>query len=636
MRDIVASGLVALATATATAAAPFRITVVDDQTGRGVPLVELRTVNEIRYVTDCRGVVAFDEPALLGRTVFFHVRGHGYEFPKDGFGYRGKALETREGGEATLRIKRVNVAERLYRVTGEGIYRDSLLTGLPAPIPNAGLNAKVLGSDSVVTEVLGGRMYWFWGDTNRPEYPLGNFHVPGATSRLPDMGGLDPEVGVALDYFVDDKGFARETAHMPGAGPTWIDGLIVLRDRSGRERMFAAYVKIRNMLEAYERGLVEFDDGANRFEKVATFDLDAPIHPGGHPFLDDEGGPNHVYFARPFPLVRVPADPESLAKTERYEAYTCLESGTRVKDRRIDRAPDGSVRYAWKANTAPVGPAEQNELIKAGLLKPEEALLQLRDVETGKPVTAHGGSVYWNNYRRRYVLIAVEAGGSSSYLGEVWFAEARTILGPWTYARKVVTHDRYSFYNPKQHPWFSKDDGRIIFFEGTYSATFSGNPEPTPRYDYNQVMYKLDQADPRLALPVPIHINPRWRLLDVDPDRMSRKLLSDPVVFYAPDQPAPGTVPVFVVRPNDADHFVMTLDKPPGMVDTLKGPRERWPLFHAIPPGAADPPSGTVPLYEFTPEKGDVRAYSTDSSLTMPGYRRSERPLCRVWPNPKG
>ncbi len=42
----------------------------------------------------------------------------------------------------------------------------------------------------------------------------------------------------------------------------------------------------------------------------------------------------------------------------------------------------------------------------------------------------------------------------------------------------------------------------MIFFEGTYSITFSGNKgQPTPRYDYNQVLYKLDLDDPRLKLP---------------------------------------------------------------------------------------------------------------------------------------
>src|SRR3954451_4920342 len=101
--------LVALATP-ASAGQPFAIEVVDDRTGRGVPLVELRTVNEIRLVTDSRGIVAFDEPGLMDRKVFFHVKSHGYEFPRDGFGNRGRALDVVAGGRARLAIRRVNVA----------------------------------------------------------------------------------------------------------------------------------------------------------------------------------------------------------------------------------------------------------------------------------------------------------------------------------------------------------------------------------------------------------------------------------------------------------------------------------------------------------------------------------------------
>ena len=51
------------------------------------------------------------------------------------------------------------------------------------------------------------------------------------------------------------------------------------------------------------------------------------------------------------------------------------------------------------------------------------------------------------------------------------------------YARKIVTHERYSFYNPKQHPFFDKEMGRIIYFEGTYAHTFS----PLPGSHYVQV-----------------------------------------------------------------------------------------------------------------------------------------------------
>src|SRR4029077_14177377 len=61
---------------------PFIIHVTDDQTGRGVPLVELRTLNEILFVTDSAGVAAITDPALTGRKVLFRVHAHGYEFPQ--------------------------------------------------------------------------------------------------------------------------------------------------------------------------------------------------------------------------------------------------------------------------------------------------------------------------------------------------------------------------------------------------------------------------------------------------------------------------------------------------------------------------------------------------------------------------
>src|SRR5260370_39483205 len=168
-----------------TAGIYFPIRVVDEQTGRGVPLVELRTVNGIRLFTDSNGICAFHEPGLAGKDVFFHVSSHGYEFAADGFGYRGKALRITPGGSAKLTIRRVNIAERLYRVTGGGIYRDSTLVGAKVPLKEPVINGLVFGSDSVVNALYRGRIHWFWGDTNQPAYPLGNFQVPGATSELP-------------------------------------------------------------------------------------------------------------------------------------------------------------------------------------------------------------------------------------------------------------------------------------------------------------------------------------------------------------------------------------------------------------------------------------------------------------------
>jgi hypothetical protein len=78
----------------------FAIEVVDDQTGRGVPMVELQTTYGGRYYTDSAGLIAFDEPGLMGRRVFFGVAAHGHEFAKDGFGICGVVLEPKPGGSA--------------------------------------------------------------------------------------------------------------------------------------------------------------------------------------------------------------------------------------------------------------------------------------------------------------------------------------------------------------------------------------------------------------------------------------------------------------------------------------------------------------------------------------------------------
>jgi hypothetical protein len=105
--------------------------------------------------------------------------------------------------------------------------------------------------------------------------------------------------------------------------------------------------------------------------------------------------------------------------------------------------------------------------------------------------------VNWNPFRKRWIMIAGQQGGTS-FLGEIWYAEATEPTGPWRRAKKIVTHDKYSFYNPVHHPVFNQEGGRLIYFEGTYVTTFSGNPVATPRYDYNQIMYRLDLSDPRL------------------------------------------------------------------------------------------------------------------------------------------
>jgi hypothetical protein len=480
----------------------FVIEVVDDKTGRGVPLVELRTTNGIRCLTDSAGLVAFHEPGLMNRDVFFHVTSHGYEFPADGFGFRGRALRATPGKTARLKIRRKNVAERLYRITGQGIYRDTLLAGRRAPIKQPLLNGRVLGQDSTQAAVYRGMIYWFWGDTARESYPLGHFAMAGATSRLPSKGGLDPSVGVDLTYFVDEKGFSRKMAPLPGPGMIWIDALMTLKDRSGRERLVGHYGRMKSLGERLEHGMAVFNDKTQTFERRVKFEMDTRLEPAYQPLRVTVGGQSYCYFTpSAYPFVRVKADWDHVLDPESYEAFTCLAPGSGYdKDSpKLHRDAGGRLVWSWKPDTAALDAFRQQELIRRGKIKPSEAWIKLRDVETGKPVHAHRGSVRWNAFRKRWVMILGQAGGETSYLGEIWYAEADAPEGPWLAARKIVTHDHYTFYNPVHHAFFDQQGGRVIYFEGTYSHTFSATKVPTPRYDYNQIMYRLDLSDPRLA-----------------------------------------------------------------------------------------------------------------------------------------
>jgi hypothetical protein len=557
---------------------PFAITVVDAETNRGVPCVELRTVNGIRLFTDSNGHIAFNEPGVMNESVFFHVSGHGYDYPKDGFGFRGKQVKVTPGGSERLKINRVNIAERLYRVTGGGIYRDSLLLGKDVPLKEPSLNAKVVGSDSVMNAIYRGKLYWFWGDTLQPGYPLGNYNVPGATSELSTKGGLDPARGVNLTYFADEKCFAKKTCDMPGKGPTWVETIVTLNDKDGKERLLVEFVKIEAPLKVYARGLAMWNDDKQQFEKVRDIDLKTPAIPRGQAFKHRDGDKDYVYFATPYPLVRVPATAEAFVDPSQYEAFTCLKEGGSLEAPQLDRDTEGRLCYAWKKNTPAVGMADQARLVSSGKMKLNESPFSLRDRDTGKAITAHTGSVNWNEHRKRWVMILVEHYGKPSLLGEVWYAESDAPTGPWLYAVKIATHDRYDFYNPKQHPMFDQRGGRVIYFEGTYTHTFSGNPDFTPRYEYNQMMYRLDLDDPGVALPRPV--------AGTD--------------FLALDRSVKGALPI---------------------------PPEGATKFYILPEGK-NVPAATVPLYQFT--KGDEKRYAT--SETLAGYERSAGSIGRVWP----
>lgn len=432
---------------------PCRIEVVEKGTGWPVPLVELRTTHHARLVTDNAGVIAFDLPELMGRETWFTVSGHGYEVPKDGFGSQGVRLTPEPGKTLRVEVTRTNIAKRLGRLTGSGLFAESQKTGRELEWRES---LGILGCDSVQNAVYQGKMFWAWGDTTLAHYPLGIFDMTSATTSVQPLTSFEPPVRLKFDYFKNENGGPRGVAKMPGAGPTWVSAYVSLPDKTGKQRLVGTYIKVRNHLEAYECGLCVWNDETESFDQhhvLWTKSADAPKQPpvpDGHPTLwKDEQGKEWVLFGNPLPTLRCPAT---------FEAWQ--DSAT------------------WE------------------VLQPQASLVSAAD---GKEVKPHTGSITWKPFRKRWVTVFMEAFGKPSTFGELWYAEADAPTGPWGKAVKVLTHSNYTFYNPCLHPEFTPADSSILLFEGTYTAEFADRPQQTPRYDYNQILYRLDLDDPALA-----------------------------------------------------------------------------------------------------------------------------------------
>ncbi|XAL99811.1 hypothetical protein OT109_00170 [Phycisphaeraceae bacterium D3-23] len=432
---------------------PCRIEVIDADNGWPVPLVELRTTNHQRFVTDNAGVIALDAPELMGRATFFHIEGHGYCVPADGFGYAGVRITAEPGQTIRIEVNRTNIAKRLGRLTGTGLFAESQQLGDDPDWQDG----PTVGQDTVQLARYNDKLFWLWGDTTLLDYPLGVFDSTAATTDAQPFASFEPPLRPVFDYYIDDTtSRPRGVADLSGSGPTWLGGMIALPGADGREHLVATYAKIRGFLHAYERGLCEWDDTTQSFERVRVLwhedagDRQEMRWHNGHPFrYTDAQGERWVAVGNPMPTIRFPAT---------YEAW---------------RDPS-----TWLA-------CEPGPPIQAA--------------DGSGEVVPHTGSIAYNAYRDKWVVVFMQRFGSPSAFGELWYAEADDPMGAWGPAVKILSHNNYTFYNPRIHPELTGDDDSFIVFEGTYTAMFADDPEPTPRYDYNQILYRLDLDDPQLA-----------------------------------------------------------------------------------------------------------------------------------------
>jgi hypothetical protein len=92
--------------------------------------------------------------------------------------------------------------------------------------------------------------------------------MSGAVSEIPGKGGLSPDIGVNLRYITNQDGFCKGMFPIEPKGDLiWADGLVVVPDGSGHDRMLAHYQRLKGLTAPLARGLAMYNDERDEFEK---------------------------------------------------------------------------------------------------------------------------------------------------------------------------------------------------------------------------------------------------------------------------------------------------------------------------------------------------------------------------------
>jgi hypothetical protein len=252
----------------------FRIKFVDAHTRRGIPMVLARSSHYLEQYSDSAGNIAFLEPGMMNRPVWFSILTDGYNFsasdqPASSHAHQalfpydsGVTLTTTPGTTATVLLNRTQIAERVYRLTGAGLYRDTLLTqdlseipASAAPRASEDTHSGSTAQDSLQIAIFKRKVLWLFGDTACAQssreancFGSGMFSV-GAHSCVPGGAGCadKPDEPPSLQYYGNSTVFPPRPHPMAPIAPlnqnTWVSAFVTIDPGTPSESLFGHYYK---------------------------------------------------------------------------------------------------------------------------------------------------------------------------------------------------------------------------------------------------------------------------------------------------------------------------------------------------------------------------------------------------------
>jgi len=456
----------------------IRIDVVDDKTGHGVPLVMLTTNFYTRYFSDSAGRVAIEND-LENQNVWFSVLTDGYDLNVErtkgavqyGSPYdAGIVVNLTNDEEHVVYMKRNQIARRAYRLTGQGLYRDSVLTN--ASIPDSARNramidplSGVTGQDTLQVVNYQNAVWYFFGDTVCPRSARQNncdstgMYTVGAVSSTIEKARTDPPT---FEYIA------------VGGSPTPIAPLYPLEQNTWTAAMFTSSDE-KDMYAAYFKNP---GDGASPSEARQGMMI--------------WNGTQMVELGNEWPR----------------DTTLSLNGAHTIQVLSPKDMASGMNDFAWFVNGAVSSRVRRTRNDVANYSAFEK-------LDPPKSPSYSCNTVNWNTYAQKYLCLGDnKVGNNESFGGTVplTIAWSDSLLGPYVNATVILDHGRtgMSCYNGLHLPHMDQD--QFVTVACTFTAMWSntnrtpnlwstclfgqnshqGCARVVPRYEYNNIVSKVD------------------------------------------------------------------------------------------------------------------------------------------------